>query len=204
MDFAGGTPVHIVSGTTVAAFAIFCSIERRNNFEDLVQAVKKFLKRLSKRIARPWVDIWRTLVMCVAYCLRKQAGDPSSRSDEEEEEEEEQGEPFEPYNLNYLVLGTALLWFSWAGFNGGSALGGNLRAVSAWTSTHIAACTGGTVGVLVIWYSKTFAWLNEERRPEHTRDDLTVIYFCDGAIAGLVAITPASGYVTMLISTRYE
>ncbi len=204
MDFAGGTPVHIVSGTTVAAFAIFCSIERRNNFEDFVQAVMKFFKKLSKRIARPWVDIWRTLVMCVAYCLGKQAEDPGLHSDEEEEEEEERGVPFEPYNLNYLVLGTALLWFGWAGFNGGSALGGNLRAVSAWTSTHIAACTGGTVGVLVIWYSKTFAWLNEEPRPEQAYDSLTVIYFCDGAIAGLVAITPASGYVTMLISTRYK
>lgn len=204
MDFAGGTPVHIVSGTTVAAFAIFCSIERRNNFKDFVQAVKKFFKKLSKRIARPWVDIWRTLVMCVAYCLGKQPEDPGSHSDEEEDEEEERGVPFQPYNLNYLVLGTALLWFGWAGFNGGSALGGNLRAVSAWTSTHIAACTGGTVGVLVIWYSKTFAWLNEESRPEQAYDNLTVIYFCDGAIAGLVAITPASGYVTMLISTRYE
>lgn len=106
-----------------------------------------------------------------------------------------------PYNLNYLVLGTALLWFGWAGFNGGSALGGNLRAVSAWTSTHIAACTGGVVGVSFIWFSKILASLDDEGRPEQDFDSLTVIYFCDGAIAGLVAITPASGYVVISFSS---
>jgi ammonium transporter, Amt family len=203
MDFAGGTPVHIVSGTTVAAFAIFCSVERNNSFDDLVRASRGFVRKLRKRIVRPWVEIWRTLVICIACCFRKSIEDRDSHS-EDEEEEEERGLPFEPYSLNYLVLGTALLWFGWAGFNGGSALGGNLRAVSAWTSTHIAASTGGTVGVLVIWYTKTLAWLSDDDRHEHAFDNLTVIYFCDGAVAGLVAITPASGYVTTLILTTCE
>jgi len=208
MDFAGGTPVHIVSGTTVAAFAVFCAIERHDNFKSVVQTGKVFVKKFFSRFVRLWLEIWRTLVgliqICAACCFQKQIADRDSHSDDEGGSEEERGVRFEPYNLNYLVLGTALLWFGWAGFNGGSALGGNLRAVSAWTSTHIAACTGGTVGVLFIWFSKVLAWLDDDVRHEQAFDNLTVIYFCDGAIAGLVAITPASGYVATPFSNVRE
>lgn len=196
MDFAGGTPVHIVSGTTVAAFAVFCAIERQNSLEKLVEEVKIFLGRLSKRIKRPWRKIWRTslgLVHFGAACFGKRIENGGSQSDHDDGDTQPRV-PFEPYNVNYLVLGTALLWFGWAGFNGGSALGGNLRAVSAWTSTHIAACTGGAVGVFLTWYPKTLAWYGDVGR-EQPFDSLTVLYFCDGAIAGLVAITPAAGYV---------
>jgi len=197
MDFAGGTPVHIVSGTTVAAFAVFCAIEKQNSLEKLVEEVKIFFEKLSKRIRRPWRIIWRTSLglvrFCAACCFGKRI-DGGSQSDHDDGDAEPRV-PFEPYNVNYLVLGTALLWFGWAGFNGGSALGGNLRAVSAWTSTHIAACTGGTVGVFLTWYPKTLAWLYGDVGREQPFDSLTVLYFCDGAIAGLVAITPAAGYV---------
>jgi Amt family ammonium transporter len=187
MDFAGGTPVHIVSGTTVAAFAVFCAIERQNDFKTLVKVMKTFLKKGFKRLLRPLLELWRILVSLVqlcAACFGKQFDDRDSHSDDEGETEERRV-PFEPYNVNYLVLGTALLWFGWAGFNGGSALGGNLRAVSAWTSTHIAACAGGTVGVFLIWNKKILAWLYNDVGHEQAFDNLTVIHFCDGAIAGL-------------------
>jgi len=208
MDFAGGTPVHIVSGTTVAAFAVFCAVERLNSFAELVEAgtnvSKEFFKRLFRGLVQPWVEIWDTLVgliqWCFPSCLGKGVENPDSHSDGQRRLEE----GFDPYNVNYLVLGTALLWFGWAGFNGGSALGGNLRAVSAWTSTHIAACTGGTVGVFFIWYKKIKAWAYNNAGHEQAFDYLTVIYFCDGAIAGLVAITPGAGYVSLPIPGKYN
>jgi Amt family ammonium transporter len=114
MDFAGGTPVHIVSGTTVAAFAVFCAIERQSDFKTLVGAVNTFARKLFKRLLRPWLEIWRMLVgsiqLCAACCFGKQIEDQDSHSDDEGEVEERRV-PFEPYNVNYLVLGTALLWF---------------------------------------------------------------------------------------------
>ncbi|KAH8676400.1 ammonium transporter AmtB-like domain-containing protein [Tricladium varicosporioides] len=92
-----------------------------------------------------------------------------------------------PNNVVNIVLGTALLWIGWFGFNGGSALGANLRAVSACVSTHLAACAGGVMGSLMELVS---IW----RDPVDGRK-FSIIGFCNGAVAGLVAITPASGYV---------
>jgi Amt family ammonium transporter len=222
MDFAGGTPVHIVSGTTVAAFAVFCRIERLESFEELVKAAKNTSKEFSERFVKgiiyPWLEIGRTLAAlvqwCFPACFEKGVKDQTTPSGSQVGQSENlatsehppgsQGEQsenlatVEPYNVNYLVLGTALLWFGWAGFNGGSALGGNMRAVSAWSSTHIAACTGGTCGVFFIWYKKIKTRLYNGVGHEQAFDYLTVIYFCDGAIAGLVAITPGAGYVSLL------
>jgi Amt family ammonium transporter len=202
MDFAGGTAVHIVSGTTVAAFAVFCAIERLGSFQDLCEAVKntseKFFKRLVKGIVYPWLEIWRTLVaLGFPSCFKKGDEDEDSHSGSQREPSGGLA-PIETYNVNYMVLGTALLWFGWAGFNGGSALGGNMRAVSAWTSTHIAACAGGTCGVFFIWYKKIKIWLYTGGVGHDPGFEyLTVVYFCDGAIAGLVAITPGAGYVSL-------
>jgi Amt family ammonium transporter len=77
-------------------------------------------------------------------------------------------------------IGTALLWFGWFGFNGGSALSANLRAVQALVVTNLSASVGGIVWMLLDW--------RLERK-------FSAIGFCSGAISGLVAITPASGYV---------
>lgn len=70
--------------------------------------------------------------------------------------------------------------------------------MSAWLSTHVAACAGGVAGILWQWNEKLWeagkrdlSELNEGQRYA----DLTVLSFCDGAIAGLVAITPGSGFV---------
>ncbi|MAD87349.1 MAG: hypothetical protein CL912_30695 [Deltaproteobacteria bacterium] len=70
-----------------------------------------------------------------------------------------------------------------------------MRAVSAWTSTHIAASSGGAVGVLLIWRRKMFARASDPSQ-NMSYDNLTALYFCDGAIAGLVAITPGAGFVS--------
>ena len=86
----------------------------------------------------------------------------------------------EPHNLTYTVLGAGLLWFGWFGFNGGSALGANGLAASALVVTNTAAAMGG-----LAWM--TASWL----RHGHP----SVLGLAAGAVAGLVAITPAAGYV---------
>ncbi|CDH60145.1 ammonium transporter [Lichtheimia corymbifera JMRC:FSU:9682] len=87
---------------------------------------------------------------------------------------------FKPHNMSNVILGTAFLWFGWFGFNGGSALSGNLRAAMACVVTNLAAATGA-ITWLILDYRITKKY--------------SALGFCSGAIAGLVAITPASGFV---------
>jgi ammonium transporter, Amt family len=83
---------------------------------------------------------------------------------------------FAPYDLSLAVIGTGLLWVGWFGFNGGSALGANSRAVFAIVATHLAAST---------WMALEW-W---------TRGKPSVLGMISGAVAGLGTITPASGFV---------
>ena len=85
-----------------------------------------------------------------------------------------------PHNVPYVVLGAALLWFGWFGFNAGSDLSSAVRATSAFVVTHISASTAALVWVALDWI------LN--RRP-------SVVGAATGAVAGLATITPASGFV---------
>ncbi|KDN41602.1 putative high affinity ammonium transporter [Tilletiaria anomala UBC 951] len=123
LDFAGGTPVHISSGTAALAISIF--LGKRHGYGTDTLA-------------------------------------------------------YRPYNVSYVVLGTVFLLFGWYGFNGGSALGANLRAVQAIMVTNTAACMGG------------LTWMFWDWRLERK---WSAVGFCSGVISGLVAITPASGYV---------
>lgn len=89
-------------------------------------------------------------------------------------------EAMEPHNLTYTVLGAGLLWFGWFGFNAGSALGANGLAANAFVVTNIAAAMGALTWMTVSWI-----------RHGHP----SVLGAAAGAVAGLVAITPASGFV---------
>jgi len=88
--------------------------------------------------------------------------------------------PPPPHNLPFTVLGAALLWFGWFGFNAGSALGANGLAVNAFVVTNTAAASAALGWALLDW------WFN---------GNPTVLGTVSGAVAGLVAITPAAGYV---------
>jgi Amt family ammonium transporter len=123
LDFAGGTPVHISSGTAGLAISIYLG-KRRGYGTD--------------RLA------------------------------------------YKPNNTTYVILGTVFLWFGWFGFNGGSALSANLRAAQACIVTNLAASVGG------------LTWMLWDYRLERK---WSAVGFCSGAISGLVAITPASGFV---------
>src|SRR6185503_9328781 len=89
--------------------------------------------------------------------------------------------PMPPHSVVLSVIGAALLWVGWFGFNGGSALAANDLASSAFITTHFAAAAA-TLGWMFIEWIKT-------GKP-------TVLGAISGAIAGLVVITPASGFVT--------
>jgi Amt family ammonium transporter len=86
-----------------------------------------------------------------------------------------------PHDLSLAVIGTGLLWVGWFGFNGGSALQANSRAVMAILSTHLAACAGALMWSAIEWFTR--------RKP-------SVLGMISGAVAGLGTITPASGFVT--------
>lgn len=89
-------------------------------------------------------------------------------------------ENLSPYDLTLAVVGTALLWVGWFGFNGGSALGAGSRATMAILVTHLAACAGALSWMAIEWWTR--------RKP-------SVLGIISGAIAGLGTITPASGFV---------
>src|SRR2546428_8193197 len=85
-----------------------------------------------------------------------------------------------PNNIPYVILGASVLWFGWFGFNAGSALKANELAVSALVVTNLAAAGAAVSWMLTDWVRK--------KKP-------SAVGIAVGAVCGLVAITPASGYV---------
>ena len=88
-----------------------------------------------------------------------------------------------PHNMTYTLVGAALLWFGWFGFNAGSALAANGLAVSAFINTNTAAAASALTWLAIEW--------TVNKKP-------TVLGGATGAVAGLVAITPAAGFVSPL------
>ena len=88
----------------------------------------------------------------------------------------------EPANIPYVILGTSLLWFGWFGFNAGSALGANIDAVIAFANTNLASA------------ASMITWIFFDR---FRNKKMSALNACIGAIVGLVAITPAAGFVTL-------
>lgn len=123
LDFAGGTPVHIVSGAAALAYSLMLGKRRGHGTEEL---------------------------------------------------------DYRPHNVTHVVIGCVFLWVGWFGFNAGSALSANLRAVMAAVVTNLAASVGGITWCLID-YRLERKW--------------STVGFCSGVVAGLVAITPGSGFV---------
>jgi Amt family ammonium transporter len=91
-------------------------------------------------------------------------------------------QPMEPNNIPLVVLGAGLLWFGWFGFNAGSSLASNGLAASAFVATNTSAAAAALTWMIISWI---------HRRP-------SLLGVVTGAVAGLVAITPAAGFVTPL------
>ncbi|MDD5773396.1 MAG: ammonium transporter [bacterium] len=88
-----------------------------------------------------------------------------------------------PHNLPFIVLGTGLLWFGWFGFNAGSALAANGLAVNAFVVTNTSAAAAGLTWAIIEWL--------KNGKP-------TIFGTVSGIVAGLVAITPAAGFVSVM------
>jgi Amt family ammonium transporter len=86
-----------------------------------------------------------------------------------------------PHNLTYTAIGATMLWVGWFGFNAGSAVSAGALASNAFMATHFCAAAGGLTWAGLEWIFR--------RKP-------TLLGACSGVVAGLVCITPASGYVT--------
>jgi ammonium transporter, Amt family len=92
-------------------------------------------------------------------------------------------QPAAPHNVPYVLLGIGLLFFGWFGFNGGSALGANGLAVTAFVTTAVSGCAGGLMWMILEWVLRM--------KP-------TAVGIASGFLAGLVGITPSAGFVTPL------
>jgi ammonium transporter, Amt family len=90
-------------------------------------------------------------------------------------------EPFTPFNLGLTMAGAGMLWVGWFGFNAGSAVAADGRAGLAMAVTHIAAAAGALSWMLAEWF---------------VRGKPSLLGLCSGLVAGLVAITPAAGFVS--------
>ena len=92
------------------------------------------------------------------------------------------GEAHTPANIPFVILGTGMLWFGWFGFNAGSALSASGQAAMAFATTNTASA------------SAALAWIFFDGMRGHKPSALGA---CVGAVVGLVAITPAAGYVSI-------
>lgn len=88
------------------------------------------------------------------------------------------GKPFTPHNIPFVFIGTAFLWLGWFGFNAGSGLAADGLAANAFLVTHISTCAAALTWMVIDWIVN--------KKP-------TTVGACTGAVAGLVAITPAAG-----------
>jgi len=88
---------------------------------------------------------------------------------------------FRPHNVSFILLGTVFLWFGWLGFNGGSSFGANLRATMACWNSNLTATFAAFTWVLLD-FRLARKW--------------SMVGWCSGTISGLVAATPASGFIT--------
>lgn len=175
LDFAGGSGVHICAGGTVLAHSLFHKF--------LLKRYELFLRSLLGGQAEE-----SGLVLEIPGTNRSATRDnPGEKA------------PVEPRSDCVSVLiGTLLVWVGWFGFNGGRALGANLRAVSACVSTHIAACTGAAVlSILGAHYSK------DNSKEKRASFKFSITHFCNGAIIALVAITPAAGFVPPTVAPLF-
>jgi Amt family ammonium transporter len=93
-----------------------------------------------------------------------------------------EGHPTTPHNIPFVAVGAALLWVGWFGFNAGSGLAADGLAANAFLVTHVATATAAFTWALLDWIIN--------KKP-------TLVGTCSGAVAGLVAITPASGFVDL-------
>ncbi|SGZ51219.1 CIC11C00000005208 [Sungouiella intermedia] len=96
---------------------------------------------------------------------------------------------YKPHSVTSIVFGTIFLWFGWFGFNGGSTGNATIRSWYACVNTNLAAACGGLTWMIVDWFRTGGKW--------------STVGLCMGAIAGLVGITPAAGFVPVYTAVAF-
>lgn len=181
LDFAGGGPVHIASGWSALAYALVLGPRRG--------LAKKKGPGLALGRRQQQVD-----------------GVLGASANDNDDRRGRLGHT-KPHNTTLVFLGTTLIWFGWFGFNGGSALNASVRAMYAAFNTNTAACAGLLGWVAVDYYARPlffslFPSFSSSPSRHHHRGGrrFSVVGACQGAIAGLVGITPAAGYVSLWLA----
>jgi ammonia channel protein AmtB len=208
LDFAGGTAVHITAGSSVLAHGVFY-VWVLPRIEALLglkfgassnESQNGTLPQNGQATTNPVVSASST---SNAGAIAATNGAPASHHDTHRPPPTEAG----AIGQTNVILGSLFLWLGWFGFNGGSALGANLRAVSACMCTHLAACSGGVTFCLMsavveyVWPeadAETADQNNTRRRPSrraYKPIKFSIVDFCNGAIIGLVCVTPAAGFI---------
>jgi ammonium transporter, Amt family len=191
MDWAGGNAVHICSGASVFGFSVVYLFKSPGS-------VLRATRPPSNK--NPSIEP-ESRTAADENGLVHQTVESNADNQEPQSSQDPTGYILNlesmPHNVNNAIFGTTLIWIGWFGFNGGSALGANLRAVSATVSTNVAAVVGGMTTLLIRdGFKLIFSKLDALSPKSKGRQG--VIEFCDGAVAGLVAITPAAGYVSSI------
>lgn len=211
MDFAGGTPVHIAAGAAVLAFTLLTHFipeweqntqQNGNNQGIQLNPLREDGMPRSADLAdetsashggqkgnvdsEPNQGTAMEVMGPQRHQLPPTDSSPPQLSIADTLERQ-------PQNTGHVILGTALLWIGWLGFNGGSALGGNLRAVSACLSTMFSAVAGGCTALTL---PKLGKMIIPKKIQSETPTTPSVVLFSDGIIAGLITITPGAGFVS--------
>jgi len=189
IDFAGGSVVHICAGSTVLAHSVFHKFMLRK-LEQAISSPNSITRR--HRSSRKVSATSRT----VDYVQRS-----TSSLDIRRPDTPTGATPIvEDIDMIRYLLGMGLMWTGWFGLNAGNALGANLRAAVACVSTHLAACTGAaTMAILFAIFDQSD---DVDAGPDSRfqRHRWRPNQFCNGAIVGLVAISPGAGFVPHWIS----
>lgn len=173
LDYAGGTPVHITAGYGALAYSMM--LGRRTGMD----------------------SVWSLTTYWNNWKRRRQQKDNQDMEMCESSEKAKSGSSDldtvlmlndRPHSVMFVVIGTALMWAGWTGFNGGASIIPTLRTLQAVVNTNVSAAAGGITWV-ILDYRISHKW--------------SVIGFCSGVISGLVAITPGAGFVPLWSALIY-
>jgi ammonium transporter, Amt family len=196
LDFAGGAAVHVCAGATVAAHCVF--------HKWILPQLEVILEGLfGAQASSRDVESRYPKHPAPAPPPGTESEDGGPVHPDAFDEQSEAAPVLEPAaNYTNVLLGTVLLWVGWFGFNGGSASGANVRAVSACVSTHLAACFGAVFNSFFGPTGMVWDYFDQKRSNPGNRGHRSAVNFrfslgefCNGAVMGLVAITPAAGFV---------
>ncbi|KAJ9138636.1 Rh-like protein/ammonium transporter [Pleurostoma richardsiae] len=182
LDFAGGSAVHICAGATVLAHCVF----HKFILPKMEAAMGGIHPDPTHEIPMGQLNGQGNGMNGGLHGHHPPLADPVALV----------SDPISTDHTNVL-LGTLFLWIGWFGFNGGSALSASVRAVSACVSTHLAACAGAVThcALTAIVEFLSSDGDGEAAAPRVKPFRFSVVDFCNGAVIGLVAITPAAGFV---------